>query len=58
VGSISATAPDYTAQCVAVQQAHATSLFVGDIAAVIKRVAADCNTQGYQPLNVFDGEEL
>jgi hypothetical protein len=52
---ISATAPNYTAQCVAAQQAHITALFVGDIAVVITRVAQDCGQQGYHPIYVVDG---
>jgi branched-chain amino acid transport system substrate-binding protein len=55
---ISATAPNYTAQCVAAQQAHITALFVADIAAVADRVAQNCSQQGYHPLYVIDGQSL
>jgi branched-chain amino acid transport system substrate-binding protein len=57
-GEISATAPSYTAQCVAAQQAHITALFVADIAVVAAKVAQDCSQQGYHPVYVLDGEDL
>ncbi len=55
---IAATAPNYTAQCVAAQQAHITALFVADIAVVAAHVAQDCSQQGYHPIYVIDGEDL
>jgi branched-chain amino acid transport system substrate-binding protein len=55
---VSATAPNYTAQCVAAQQAHITALFIADITAVASRVAQDCSQQGYHPLYVVDGQVL
>jgi len=57
-GEISATAPNYTAQCVAAQQAHVTALFIADIAVVAAKVAQDCSEQGYHPVYVLDGEDL
>jgi branched-chain amino acid transport system substrate-binding protein len=57
-GEISATAPNYTAQCVAAQQAHITALFIADVTAVAARVAQDCSTQGYHPLYVVDGQVI
>jgi branched-chain amino acid transport system substrate-binding protein len=51
-GEISATAPNYTAQCVAAQQAGVTSLFIADISAVAAKVAQDCSQQGYHPVYV------
>lgn len=54
--AISATAPNYTAQCVAAQQKHASSLWVADASSVITRVAADCARQGYNPTYVTEGE--
>jgi branched-chain amino acid transport system substrate-binding protein len=57
-GEISATAPNYTAQCVAAQQAGITSLFIADIAVVAAKVAQDCSQQGYHPIYVLDGEDL
>jgi branched-chain amino acid transport system substrate-binding protein len=57
-GEISATAPSYTAQCVAAQQGHVTALFIADIEAVAAKVATDCSQQGYHPLYVIDGLDL
>lgn len=53
--SISATAPSYTAQCLAAKQAGVTGLFVGDASAIIVRVAADCAQQNYNPVFVTQG---
>jgi branched-chain amino acid transport system substrate-binding protein len=55
---ISATAPNYTAQCVAAQQAHITALFLADITAVDAKVAQDCTQQGYHPIYVVDGQVI
>jgi len=55
---ISATAPSYTAQCVAAQQAHISALFIADIATVVSKVAQDCSQQGYHPIYVLDGETI
>jgi branched-chain amino acid transport system substrate-binding protein len=55
---VSATAPNYTAQCVAAQQAHITALFVADITAVVSKVAQDCSQQGYHPIYVVDGQVI
>jgi branched-chain amino acid transport system substrate-binding protein len=49
---ISATAPNYTAQCVAANQKGVKSVFIGDASAIIVRVATDCNRQGYNPIYV------
>ena len=57
-GEIAATAPNYTAQCVAAQQAKITALFVADVPVVANRVATNCNQQSYHPLYVLDGESL
>ncbi|ADP81145.1 ABC transporter substrate-binding protein [Pseudofrankia inefficax] len=57
-GEVSATAPNYTAQCVAAKQAGVTALFVADITAVAEKVAGDCAQQGYHPIYVVDGEIL
>jgi branched-chain amino acid transport system substrate-binding protein len=54
-GEVSATAPSYTAQCVAAQQAGVTALFIADIAAVAAKVAQNCSQQGYHPIYVVDG---
>jgi branched-chain amino acid transport system substrate-binding protein len=53
--SISASAPNYTAQCLAAKQAGVTGLFVGDASAIIVRVAADCAQQNYNPVFVTQG---
>ena len=53
--SISATAPNYTAQCLAAQQQHVTSLFIGDSSSVIAKVGENCNTQGYKPTYITEG---
>lgn len=55
---VSATAPNYTAQCVAAQQAHITALFVADVAFVADKVAQNCSQQSYHPTYVIDGESL
>jgi branched-chain amino acid transport system substrate-binding protein len=53
---IAATAPNYTAQCVAAQQAKVTAVFVGDASQIISRVAANCAQQNYEPIWVTEGE--
>jgi branched-chain amino acid transport system substrate-binding protein len=53
--SIAATAPNYTAQCIAAQQAGADALFIGHSGAVVMKVAADCDRQGYKPIYITQG---
>ncbi len=53
---IAATAPNYTAQCVAAQQAKVSAIFVGDASAIISRVAANCAQQSYTPIWITEGE--
>ncbi len=53
---VAATAPNYTAQCVAAQQAHAAAIFIGDASVVINRIGADCDRQGYDPIYLTEGE--
>jgi branched-chain amino acid transport system substrate-binding protein len=53
---IAVTAPNYTAQCVAAQQAHVESLFIGQSSSVIARVGNDCARQGYKPIYLTEGE--
>jgi len=53
--SIAATAPNYTAQCVAAKQAGVTAVFIGDSTSVIARVAGDCAKQGYNPIYITEG---
>lgn len=57
-GEVAATAPNYTAQCLAAQQKHVTGLFVADVALVIEKAAKDCAQQGYHPVYVIDGVVL
>jgi len=52
--SISATAPNFTAPCLAAEQAGAKTLFIGDAVPVLESVARDCVTQGYKPTLIGD----
>ena len=54
-GSIAATAPNYTAQCLAAQQAHVQALFIGHSSGVIARVGTDCTRQGFTPTYITEG---
>jgi branched-chain amino acid transport system substrate-binding protein len=54
-GAIAATAPNYTAQCVAAQQAKVTALFIGHSSQVIARVGQDCTQQNYTPTYITEG---
>jgi branched-chain amino acid transport system substrate-binding protein len=47
--TIAASAPNYTAQCVASKQAGADALFVESFSPVIARVHTDCAAQSYSP---------
>jgi branched-chain amino acid transport system substrate-binding protein len=49
---ISFSAPNYSAQCLAAKQAGATALSVGDASGVVTKVAQDCATQGYTPIEL------
>jgi branched-chain amino acid transport system substrate-binding protein len=53
--SISATSPNFTAQCLAAKQQNVKYLIVEDPSAIIARVAADCDRQGYDPTYVIGG---
>jgi branched-chain amino acid transport system substrate-binding protein len=53
--SIAATAPNYTAQCIAAQQAGADAMFIGHSGSVVMKVAADCERQGYKPIYITQG---
>jgi branched-chain amino acid transport system substrate-binding protein len=52
--AVSATAPNYTAECLAAQQAGAEALFVADAVNVIQGVARDCNKQGYHVMIIAE----
>jgi branched-chain amino acid transport system substrate-binding protein len=55
--SIAGTAPNYTAQCVAAQQAHVQSMFIGSAVQVLERVEADCVKQGFSPIIIGPGTQ-
>jgi branched-chain amino acid transport system substrate-binding protein len=52
--AVLASAPNYTAQCLAAKQHGATSIFIADGPAVTISVAASCAQQGYTPHQVSD----
>ncbi len=52
---VAATAPNYTAQCVAAQQMNIDGLLNGDVDPVFERVAENCTTQGFHPLYISSG---
>jgi branched-chain amino acid transport system substrate-binding protein len=55
---VSASAPNYTAQCLAAKDAGATVIFTADAQQVDEKIIQDCYTQGYKPKVVIDGEIL
>jgi branched-chain amino acid transport system substrate-binding protein len=55
---VSASAPSYTAQCLAAKQAGATVIFTADSQQVDSKIIQDCYAQGYKPKVVIDGETL
>jgi branched-chain amino acid transport system substrate-binding protein len=55
---VSASAPNYTAQCLAAKQAGATVIFTADAQQVDEKIIQDCYAQGYKPKVVIDGEIL
>jgi branched-chain amino acid transport system substrate-binding protein len=57
-GSISATAPTYTAQCLAAKEAGVDALIILDSPSVIRNVAQDCVQQGYTPSFVQEGSSF
>lgn len=56
--SISYSAPSYTAQCVAAQQAGADALIVADAAQVVQSSVKGCAQQGYLPTDIVDGSAV
>ncbi len=51
--SVSAAAPNYTAQCLAAKSAGSQAMFIAaSSASAIERVAADCAHQDYNPIQV------
>lgn len=56
VTQISASAPNYTAQCLASKQAGVQALTVADAVNVVEAVSKDCVAQGYSPWEIaLDG---
>jgi branched-chain amino acid transport system substrate-binding protein len=53
--AVSATAPNYTAQCLAAKQKGINALGIGEAAPILIRIATDCTRQGYNPIYVFEG---
>lgn len=53
--AISATAPNYTAQCLAAEQQHVQAVFIGETADTTVAFAKSCAQQGYTPLYVTEG---
>ena len=49
ISSISFSAPNYTAQCLAAKQAGVEIMNVADAVTVVQHVASDCLKQGYTP---------
>jgi branched-chain amino acid transport system substrate-binding protein len=45
-------APNYSAQCLAAKQSGAQSMAVGDASAIVTKVAQNCETQGYDPIEL------
>jgi branched-chain amino acid transport system substrate-binding protein len=45
-------APNYSAQCLAAKQSGAQSMAVGDASAIVTKVAQNCATQGYSPIEL------
>jgi branched-chain amino acid transport system substrate-binding protein len=54
--AIAATAPNYTAQCLAAQQAGVKGIFIGDVSFVIINAAKDCAQQNFDPVWLTEGE--
>jgi branched-chain amino acid transport system substrate-binding protein len=52
--SYSLTQPDFTAQCLAAQQAGATAIYFAGDGDSLVRMARDCSAQGYKPEYLAD----
>ncbi|CAO5177063.1 Leucine-binding protein domain-containing protein [Frankia sp. AiPs1] len=55
---VAATAPNYTAQCIAARDKKIEALFIADVPFVAEKLGANCAQQGYHPIYVVDGEIL
>jgi branched-chain amino acid transport system substrate-binding protein len=49
---ISFAAPNYTAQCLAAKESGATAMTVADASAIVSKVAMNCASQGYSPIEL------
>lgn len=49
VAEISASAPNYTSQCLAAKQAGVKAIIIADAISVVTHVMSDCTSQGYDP---------
>jgi branched-chain amino acid transport system substrate-binding protein len=52
--SVLASAPNYTAQCLAAKQAGVNAMYLADAPAPVLAIAADCIQQGYTPAQISD----
>jgi branched-chain amino acid transport system substrate-binding protein len=52
--AVSASASNYTAECLAMQQSGADAVWVSQASAVVQSVAASCHQQGYNPTYIED----
>ena len=52
--SVLASAPNYTAQCLAAKQAGVNAMYLADAPAPVLAIAADCIQQGYKPAQISD----
>jgi len=49
---IAFAAPNYAAQCLAAKQSGAQAILVADASAIVTKVAQNCATQGYSPIEL------
>jgi branched-chain amino acid transport system substrate-binding protein len=52
--SVLASAPNYTAQCLAAKQAGVDAMYLADAPAPVLAIAANCIQQGYTPAQISD----
>ncbi len=55
---ISASAPNYVAQCLGAKQAGANGLFVGQASVVVTSFASNCHQQGYDPTYIAESSAI
>jgi branched-chain amino acid transport system substrate-binding protein len=56
--AISASAPSYTAQCLAAKQEGANGIFVGQASEVVVSFASSCAAQGYSPTYIAEASAI